>query len=292
MMGPVQHTEPALPEDYAWAVWTLTVRDPDSRAAPGVAERTREAVAEMCAALGCLLDRCHDDDAVNNVPYYQWAIRVPAAEHRGRSQGQPPGPIERVCEHLRSCLPERVDDWSVEFDEAATLDLYCAQAVREDYEDLLVPLEVALLGMRRDGAAALEPTLQRWAVADTVFVYTYVMHLAREDPLDEHSGWLYLQAGTVVEPGFWSSPAGIRFLRYDGHRPGAPVLLLPRDELAQTWLATITTSAYAADGHRAWNRASNGARHEWTGIEPVDLAERLAIDIPALFPHLRAVKED
>jgi hypothetical protein len=166
-----------------------------------------------------------------------------------------------------------------------------ADALRAEASDLLVPLEVALLGLRRDGAQEIEPHLRCYTNGEEPLVGRYAMWLCKdpEVAVREFGSWLVLAAGHIPPAAFWTTPAGARFADIDG-----PILMAPRPAVTTWWInistgcftATIPTakvSAFTPDRPSA----TPGARHQWTGTDAAALVDRAATDLLALFPSLR-----
>ncbi len=69
-------------DGFEWVVWRLEVQDPKHLAGedPGLDERTRMALTELAASMGCAYDHCVDYDSYpDGTPYYAWWVRLRAA---------------------------------------------------------------------------------------------------------------------------------------------------------------------------------------------------------------------
>lgn len=260
-------------------MWRLEVKDPGQLAGPDLAERTEQTMTELAGSLGCQYDHCVDYDAVNGTPYYAWWVRVPQAEHQRSGPDGLPHAVTALHEHLRTLLPQALSDWHISPDDDLTTRVWADGAFKDCYADLIGPIEVALLGLRRDGAQKLDPTVYVWALEGEEAGASYAMQLCRNPDAD--SGWLVLSVGYLAGDMLWESPLGRRMRRF-GVRPDAPVLTLPRPRQAmwvvQAETARLESKAPLTDG--------TGARHQWTGRNAHDLADRVARDLRKLWPHL------
>ncbi|MEU5438893.1 hypothetical protein AB0G73_36950 [Streptomyces sp. NPDC020719] len=272
--------------EYDWVVWELEVRDPHVLTPPGVGERTEQALTELAGGLGCVFDHCVDDDSYDGSDagtYYAWLVRVPQAEHRRRGADGLPLVVAPLWEFLRTQLPAGLDAWTV----TPHLDLSFRRAagdlLKDAYADLLDPVEVALLGSRREGAERIEPLVKVWGADSDYVIGTYAMLLARDPdvPADESAPWLVLEVGVTADPSLLTSPAGTQAQRFGVSTP-APLLLLPRPA-RPVWTAAVTTHPFTND-HSPSPRGV-GARHQWTAADPAQLAARVARDLHALWLH-------
>ncbi|MEU3500807.1 hypothetical protein ABZ726_08570 [Streptomyces hundungensis] len=90
-------------------VWRLEVQDPKYLAGedPGLDERTRMALTELAALLGCVYDHCVDYDSYpNGTPYYAWWVRLPADEHARLGPDGLPQVIGPLRQYLTTQLPD------------------------------------------------------------------------------------------------------------------------------------------------------------------------------------------
>ncbi|MEU9110156.1 hypothetical protein AB0D54_38720 [Streptomyces xanthophaeus] len=121
-------------------------------------------VTELAASLGCVYEDCCDDDSSeDDVPYYAWWVRVPAAEHARRGENGLPVAVDQLHRYLTAHLPY-LPHWEIVPDRERTVDHAASSAMRAAYADLVTPFEHALMPLRRDGADALDPRAQvcRW----------------------------------------------------------------------------------------------------------------------------------
>jgi hypothetical protein len=165
--------------------------------------------------------------------------------------------------------------------------------LRADTSELLVPLEVALLGLRRDGAQEIEPLLRCHTIGEEPLAGTYTLLLGHDpDAHGQVTPWLVLSAGHIPPAGFRATPAGTQLARFA--YTDDPILMTPRPAVTTWWISvatspfvptipTATTSAFTPAGPTA----APGARHQWTGTDPAALVERATTDLLALFPYLR-----
>src|SRR5206468_12122965 len=113
----------------------LEVREPSERTQPGIGERTAQAVTEMAGALGCVFVQCCDDDCVDGVPYYSWLVRVPRDEHLRRNDQGIPLAVATLHAHLRTQVPEQLDDWRVRPDRDLSGNAAAGRTLRRAYRD-------------------------------------------------------------------------------------------------------------------------------------------------------------
>ena len=268
-------------DDLDWVVWDLQVWDPGALTEPGVGDRTAQAMTELAGSLGCVFVQCCDDDAVDGVPYYSSLVRVPRDEHLRRNDQGVPVVIAALHAHLRPQVPATVHDWRVHPDRTLSLSDAAGRVLRRAYDDLLDPLEVALLGLRRDGAQAMDPEARCWWSDDETMAGTYTMWLCKDPDVETWQRWLLVQAGLVVADDVWDGRQG-QGLRRFGVKPGSPGLLLPRPSACQ-WMIAVTTGTFMTPPAGARPEAV-GASYRWTSRDGQDLAHRVATDLKALVP--------
>jgi len=265
-----------------WVVWNIEARDPAALTEPGVGERTGPAMTEMAGSLGCVFVQCCDDDTVDELPYYSWLVRVPRHEHLRRNAQGIPVAVTALHAYLRTQLPQQVNDWQVCPDRTLSYSDQAGRALRRGYDDLLDPLEVALLGLRRDGAQDLNPEARCWWSDHDRMAGIYTMWLCRDPDVEVVPRWLLVTAGLVVADDFWTSDPG-QGLRRFGVKPGDPVLVTPRPA-AHQWMVTVTTATFLT-APAAGRPPAVGASHRWTSRDGQRLAHRVAADLRALFPQ-------
>jgi hypothetical protein len=266
-----------------WVVWELLVRDPAELVEPGVGERTGEAVTELAGSLGCVFIQCADDDTVDGIPYYSWLVRVPRLEHRRRNGQGVPHAVAALHEHLRGQLPSGLDNWQINPDRTLSLREEAGRQLRHAYDDLLSPLELALLGLRRDGAQRLDPEARCWWAGTGQLAGLYTLWLCTDPDVEVASPWLLVRAGLVVTDDFWDSQPG-QGLRRFGLKPGTPVLVTPRPAACQS-MVTVTTGSFMIPATAARPDAV-GACYRWTSRDSRTLAGRVQADLTALLPTL------
>ena len=272
-------------DDLDWVVWDLLVWDPKRLVEPGIGERTSTAMTELAGTLGCVFVQCGDDDDVDGVAYYSWLVRIPRKEHlRHNNQGTPIA-IATLHAHLRRQLPVDLHDWDIHPDVDRSLRGAAGRILRHAYSDLLDPLEVALLGLRRDGAETLDPEAKYWWGDDSTIAGDYALWLCKdpEPAVRTFPPWLIVKAGLTADDDFWVSHSG-QGLRLYGIKPGSPILLLPRPDECQ-WLVTVTTTTFLTPATARHPRAV-GASHRWTSRDGRDLAHRVAGDLKALIASI------
>ncbi|MEV4505452.1 hypothetical protein [Streptomyces klenkii] len=285
-MRTVTPIDPSDIDHCPWIVWDLEVRDPRQVAPDGVAERTESPMKELATSLGCVMDACVDYDSYDGTPqgtYYSWLVRVPRSEHERRDESGIPVVVSQMQQLLRTLLPAELDDWRIGVDLTLTLLDAAGTALHEQYSDLLEPVEAALLPLRRDGAEALDPQVQTWAV-DEPTSGTYALWLC-SDPDPTTGSWLVLNIGLVADAAFWSSRGGESLRRF-GVAEDSPVLVTPRPA-SPTWWASLKTGLFSKDARPGSPAARGaGARYQWTSQDPAVLAERVVHDLRALLPSL------
>lgn len=121
--------------------------------------------------------------------------------------------VAALRDYLRTQLPTGVDNWHVRPDHDLSLRDAAADVIRQAYPDLLRPLEVAMLGLRRDGAQNLDPRAECWSGIGTTMAGSYALLLAN-DPGATTPCWLVLRVDMAPPTGFWSSAAGQRMSRF------------------------------------------------------------------------------
>lgn len=276
-------------------VWAIEVRDPHRLTADGIGDRTRAAMTGLAAAHGCVLGVCVDDDSYDLTPegtYYRWDISVPRRLHLDRDATGVPRVITALGAWLRTQLPAGVNDWTYEPDITETWQAAAADALRADADELLSPLEAALLGLRCDGAQEIRPLLRCHTGDEQPLAGTYSLLLGHDPDAagGDFTPWLVLYAGHIPPAGFWATPAGTRLARFAS--TDHPVLTIPRPTSTTWWIgiatspfvpAATTTSASAP----AVPTTAPGARHQWTGTDADALVKRTTTDLLALFPRLR-----
>jgi hypothetical protein len=269
-------------DELDWVVWRLEVKDPQQLAEDGLDERTQQAMTELAGSLGCQYDHCVDHDSMDGTPegtYYAWWVRVPRAEHQRRGPDGLPRAVTALHEHLRTVLPAALTDWSIAPDGDLTTRVLADTVFKETYADLIEPLELALLGLRRDGAENLDPWVTVWAQDGQMTGATYALWLC--DNPDVQPGWLVVYAGYLAGDRLWQTPLGQNVRRF-GVRPDTPVLTFPRPEHPM-WVVQAETARIVPDARPVDH---TGARHQWTGHDGQALADRVASDLLRLWPHL------
>lgn len=268
-------------DELDWVVWNLEVWDPGELTEPGIGERTARAMTEMAGSLGCLFIQCCDDDAVEGVPYYSWLVRVPRDEHLRRDDQGVPVVVCALHAHLRTQIPERVDEWRIRPDRDMSFQDEAGRVLRSAYDDLLDPLEVALLGLRRDGAQEMAPEARCWWWGDggNALAGAYALWLCQDPDVEGFGCWLLVNAGLAVADDFWDGRHG-QGLRRFGVKPGSPVLVWPRPA-AHQWLVSVTTASFMIPP-TAPRPYAVGASYRWTSRDSKALAHRVGVDLRAL----------
>lgn len=269
-------------------VWRINVDDPEQRAGeePDLADRTEGPMTELAASMGCVYDDCVDYDAdEDDVPYYAWWVRVPAAEHTRRSKDGIPPAVDTLRRYLATQLPTGLE-WEITPDRERTIEHAAASEVRAAYDDLIIPFERALIPLRTDGAADLDPRVTIWKWEEHLLVGTFDLLLCRDrDSLPPHS-WLVVSVGLWTEPQLDNEePAAA--LGHFGFTPHSPLLFLPRPSAPSTFTARAETGAFPGKGSsRSKEADALGTAHQWTANDPAVLAARVAGDLKLLVPHL------
>jgi hypothetical protein len=268
-------------DELDWVVWNLEVQDPGELTESGVGERTAPAVMRLAGSLGCVFVQCCDDDAVDGVPYYSWLVRVPREEHRRRDDQGIPSVVGALHAHLRTQVPDRVDQWRIYPERDLSWRDDAGRVLRSGYDDLLDPLEAVLLGLRRDGAQQIDPEARCWwwSADRTVLAGTYTLWLCQDPDVEDSGRWLFVNAGLTVTDTFWDGRPGQGLLR-SGVTPGNPVLVWPRPA-AHQWLITVTTATFMISP-TAPRPDAVGAAYRWTSRDGTALAGRVGVDLRAL----------
>lgn len=286
-MEPIpQRGEDAL-STYPSVLWCVEVRDPAKVLVnDSVGARTGDTVAGVAAAHGCVFDCCYDDDAVDGVPYYQWMIRLPQAEHRHRTTEGIPRVVDAVRSALRAELPTPFDDWLCYPHVGLSYCNAVSDYLRDSYADLLDVIDARFLPRRRDGAETMAPTASYYGgqLTDGSLVATYTIWLCQQ-PATAHHQLLVLNVGLVPDslPGV---PAGSTRLAGD-----QPVLLAPRPKMhpTWTWMASLTLGGFndhVGNPDIISTRPADGARHQWQAPDPARLADLIERDLRLLVPEL------
>jgi hypothetical protein len=204
-------------------------------------------------------------------------VRVPRVEHLRRDDQGIPVVVAALHDHLRTQLPQLVDQWRINPDRDLSWRDEAGRVLREAYDDLLDPLEVALLGLRRDGAQKLDPEARCWWWSDSgELAGTYALWLCQDPDVEGLQRWLIVNAGLAVADSFWTGRHG-QGLRRFGVKPGNPALVWPRPA-GQQWLVTVTTGSFMIPT----TARRPGASYRWTGGDGKALADRVGADLHAL----------
>ncbi|CAA0127329.1 Uncharacterised protein [Mycolicibacterium vanbaalenii] len=272
-------------QTYRSVVWCIEVRDPAKILVDdSVGERTQGTVSAVAASYGCIFDCCYDDDEVDEIPYYQWMIRVPQAEHRRRTTEDIPRVIDAVRSALQSALPAPFDDWLCYPHAEISYSNAVSDYLRNAYADLLDVFDARFLPRRRDGAEALEPTATYYGdrLSDGSLVATYNLWLC-EEPGGHR--WSVLNVGLVpdVLPGV---PVGRTRVAVD-----QPVLLAPRPTMhcTWTWMASLRVGGFndhVGNPGVISTQPADGARYQWQAADPTRLADMIERDLRLLFPMM------
>ncbi|MEV3993591.1 hypothetical protein AB0J57_32305 [Streptomyces sp. NPDC049837] len=114
-------------------------------------------------------------------------VRLPAAEHARRGKDGLPlvrGPIRT---YLDGQVPDGLT-WEVTPDRELTADHAASTPLRTAYADVPDPFELALMPLRIDGAAELDPRAEVWKWEEHLLVGTVDLWLCN-DPDRPTSGW-------------------------------------------------------------------------------------------------------
>lgn len=273
-------------EDFDWVVWKLEAQDPSQLAGedPGLDEQTKEAMTQLAASLGCVYELCVDYDSYDSgTPYYAWWVRLPAAEHTRRDKDGVPLVLAPIREYLDGHVPSGLE-WEIIPDRELTVDNAASEALRTAYADVITPFEQALMPLRTDGAADLEPRAKVWKWEEHLLAGTFDLWLC-DDPDRPHT-WLVVSIGLWTEPQFLDQEPAARLGHFD-FTPHQPLLFLPRPPGPATLTARVTGGAFP---HKSSSRTKTadaiGVAHQWTANDPAVLAERVRRDLTTLLPHL------
>ncbi|MGW3661324.1 hypothetical protein ACWD6R_39405 [Streptomyces sp. NPDC005151] len=273
-------------KDFEWVVWRLEVQDPQQLAGedPDLDERTQETMTELAASLGCVYELCVDYDSYDDeTPYYAWWVRLPATEHARLDKDGLPLAIAPLRQYLTTQLPDGLK-WEITPDRELTYDHAGSVAMRTAYDDLIAPLERALIPLRRDGADELDPRAKVWKWKGDLLVGTFDLWLCN-DPDRPHT-WIVVTVGLWTEPQLFDEEAAAGLGHFD-FTPHHPLLFLPRPPAPTTFTARAESGSFP---HKSTPRTKAadaiGTAHQWTANDPDVLAGRVARDLKLLWPHL------
>jgi hypothetical protein len=269
---------PAAFSDHEWIVWELQVRDPEQVAPPNTGELTKQTMAEAAAAADCVFEEYVEGSGDDDTAHCAWFVRVPQREHQRRTADGTPIAVAALIDLLRSLLPATLSDWRAAPDEDLTVRNELDCFFKADHADVIDPVEVALLGLRRDGAQQLDPRTTLWTTRGGAAVGTYCLWLCR-DPDGDGRGWLYLNLGYLGDDALWASPLGADLARYRVPRH-TPLLMLPRPERPQ-WVARVSSATL-----HPGNAPVKAVAPLWSADNGQELADRLARDLRVLLPGL------
>ena len=206
-------------------VWRITADDPTGHReiAHPADDAERDALAQFAFTLGLLLQVVVDDDDVNDMPYVMWSVEVPSGLHNRAHIRAVPAALGTFAAHLVDRYPPFVN-WSVQIDEHQTSQLLYEQVVRDEYDDLIQAIEVALLPLRTDAAGRVDAIVRVIAVDHPVLIGTYTLYVAR----DAADRWLVVRAGIADAAAVGGDGDAARLARRYGLRADSPVLVLPR----------------------------------------------------------------
>ncbi|MFI5634724.1 hypothetical protein ACIA8E_36320 [Streptomyces sp. NPDC051664] len=241
-------------------------------------------MTELAASLGCEYEDCCDDDtSEDDVPYYAWWVRVPAAEHARRGENGLPVAVDRLHRYLAGQLPDLLY-WEIVPDQERTVDHAVSSALHDAYDDLIAPFERALMPLRRDGADELDPRARVWKWEENLLVGTFDLWLCN-DPDHPHT-WIVVTVGLWTEPQLFDEAPAARLGHFD-FTPHHPLLFLPRPPAPATFTARAESGSFPGKSTSRTKAADAiGTAHQWTANDPVVLAERVAHDIKLLWPQL------
>ncbi|MEU9984846.1 hypothetical protein [Streptomyces sp. NPDC050856] len=237
-------------------------------------------MTELAASLGCVYEDCCDDDTYgsDDDPYYAWWIRVPQAEHRRGKDGILLV-IHTLRQYLATLLPDQLP-WHISPDRERTVDHAANMAMRTAYADVITPFEQALMPLRVDGAAELDPRAKVWRWEEHLLVGTFDLWLCN-DPDRPHT-WLVVSVGLWTEPQLFDDVPAARVGHF-GFTPHHPLLFLPRPLGPATFTARVTGGAFP-DKSSPRTKAADaiGVAHQWTANDPAVLAARVRRDFTTL----------
>jgi len=156
------------------------------------------------------------------MPYVMWSVEVPSKLHNRAHIRAVPAALGEFAAHL----VERYHpfaNWSVRIDEDQTSQLLYEQLIRDEYDDLIHALEVALLPLRTNEAARVDALVRVVAADHPVMIGTYTLYVASDG-----DRWLIVHAGIADATAVAGDDDAARFARRYGLRADSPVLVLPR----------------------------------------------------------------
>ncbi|MET8771415.1 hypothetical protein [Streptomyces sp. NPDC004658] len=214
-------------------------------------------------------------------------VRLPAAEHARCGKDGLPRVLGPIREYLDGQLPQGLT-WEVTPDRELTVDNAASTAVREAYADVIMPFELALMPLRADGAAGLDPRAKVWKWEEQLLVGTFDLWLCNHP--DVPHAWLVVSVGLWTEPQLFGEEPAARLGHFD-FTPHQPLLFLPRPPGPATFTARVTGGAFPGKGSsRAKAADAVGVAHQWTANDPAVLAARVRRDLTTLLPHLSTAR--
>ena len=205
-------------------VWRITADDPTGHRhiAHPTDDDERDSIAQFAFTLGLLLQVVVDDDEVDDMPYVMWSVEVPSRLHNRAHIRAVPAALGEFAAHLVERY-QPFANWSVHIDEDQTSQLLYEQVVRDEYDDLIHAIEVALLPLRTDEAARVDALVRVLGADHPVMIGTYTLYVARDG-----DRWLVVRAGIADATAVAGDDDVARFARRYGLRADSPVLVLPR----------------------------------------------------------------
>ncbi|MFF8610729.1 hypothetical protein ACF06X_33015 [Streptomyces sp. NPDC015346] len=219
----------------------------------------------------------------SGTPYYAWWVRLPAVEHARRGKDGLPLVLAPIREYLDGQVPGGLE-WEISPDRELTYEHAASAALRTAYTDVINPFEQALMPLRIDGAADLEPRAKVWRWEDHLLVGTFDLWLCN-DP-DGPQTWLVVSVGLWTEPQLFDEEPAARLGHFD-FTPHHPLLFLPRPPGPATFTARVTGGAFP---HKSTSRTKAadtiGVAHQRTANDPAVPAARVRRDLMTLLPDL------
>ena len=205
-------------------VWRITADDPTGHRhiAHPANDDERDCVAQFAFTRGLLLQVVVVDDALDDMPYVMWSVEVPSNLHDQAHLRAVPAPLGELAAHLVERYPP-LANWSVLIDEDQTSQLLCEQILRDEYDDLIQAIEVALLPLRTDEAARVDALVRVVSAEHPAMIGTYTLYVAGDG-----DRWLVVRAGIGDATAVAGDSDAARLARRYGLRADSPVLVLPR----------------------------------------------------------------
>jgi|GEM_PF-5634823 len=208
-------------------VWRIMANDPSDHrdVAHPADDAEHDSIAQFAFTLGLLLQVVVDDDEIDDMPYVMWSVEVPSKLHDRAHIRAVPAALADLGAHLIERY-RPFENWAVQIDEDQTAQVLLQQTLRNEYDDLIHAIEVALLPLRTTEAARIGALVRSIGADPPTMIGTYSLYVARDDLNDGH--WLIVHAGIADATAVAGDNNAARAARRYHLRADTPVLVLPR----------------------------------------------------------------